>query len=257
MVHAASRVPSTVAGFYRRMAGGVGLSAIAAAAVAWWHPAAWPVALPIVVVWGFAPAIARRVSRPGTAPCTAPLSADEARALRLIARRTWEYFATFVTAESRVAAAGQFPGDAAPGGRRADVAHQHRAVPALGGGGPGFWVGGDARRGGSDRSDAAHGEWSWSIIAGISTIGTTPGTVGPLEPRYVSSVDSGNLAGALLTLANACREMIEQAAPGPPALSGIADAALLLQRSGARHRERPDRRGGRAATTTRMRWTWC
>src|SRR4029434_4756080 len=28
----------------------------------------------------------------------------------------------------------------------------------------------------------------------------------PLDPRYISSVDSGNLAGHLIALANACRE---------------------------------------------------
>src|SRR6185503_2369188 len=30
-----------------------------------------------------------------------------------------------------------------------------------------------------------------------------------LEPAYVSSVDSGNLAGHLLTLSSACRQMID------------------------------------------------
>ena len=34
----------------------------------------------------------------------------------------------------------------------------------------------------------------------------------PLDPRYVSSVDSGNLAGHLIALANACREWIDDAA---------------------------------------------
>jgi len=32
----------------------------------------------------------------------------------------------------------------------------------------------------------------------------------PLEPRYVSTVDSGNLAGHLIVLGNACREMMER-----------------------------------------------
>ena len=34
------------------------------------------------------------------------------------------------------------------------------------------------------------------------------GDLRPLDPRYVSSVDSGNLAGHLIALANACREWI-------------------------------------------------
>ena len=32
----------------------------------------------------------------------------------------------------------------------------------------------------------------------------------PLDPRYVSTVDSGNLAGHLIALANACRGWIDQ-----------------------------------------------
>jgi len=228
MVHAESRVPRTTAGFYRRMAGGVGLSAIAAAAVAWWHPAAWPVALPIVALWGFAPAIARRVSRPGTAPYTAPLSADEARALRLIARRTWEYFTTFVTAESRWLPPDNFQETPHP------VIAERTSPTNIG-----VYL----------LSVVAARDFGWvGTLDAVDRIDATLRTVAelehhrghlynwydvrdgrPLEPRYVSSVDSGNLAGALLTLANACREMIEQVAPGPPALSGIADAALLLQ----------------------------
>ena len=51
----------------------------------------------------------------------------------------------------------------------------------------------------------------------------------PLDPQYVSSVDSGNLAGSLLALANACQEMMDEAVPGRAALSGIVDAALLLR----------------------------
>ncbi len=32
----------------------------------------------------------------------------------------------------------------------------------------------------------------------------------PLDPKYVSSVDSGNLAGHLIAFANACREIIDR-----------------------------------------------
>src|SRR5207244_4795172 len=59
----------------------------------------------------------------------------------------------------------------------------------------------------------------------------------PLDPRYVSSVDSGNLAGHLITLAQACREMITPRPPGP-ALAGIEDAVAL----GRGSLDRPARR---------------
>ena len=40
----------------------------------------------------------------------------------------------------------------------------------------------------------------------------------PLDPRYVSTVDSGNLAGHLIAVANACREWIDRPL-APPRLS--------------------------------------
>src|SRR3989442_10134778 len=51
-----------------------------------------------------------------------------------------------------------------------------------------------------------------------------------LDPRYVSSVDSGNLAGHLITLAHACRELIDGPRPGA-ALAGIEDAVSLFRES--------------------------
>ena len=55
-----------------------------------------------------------------------------------------------------------------------------------------------------------------------------------LEPAYVSSVDSGNLAGHLLTLSNACRQMVDQPLPVAAALAGIGDAiALTREAAGA------------------------
>src|SRR5216683_454115 len=43
----------------------------------------------------------------------------------------------------------------------------------------------------------------------------------PLEPRYVSSVDSGNLAGHLIALGHACRDVIERPLLPQAVLAGI------------------------------------
>ena len=51
----------------------------------------------------------------------------------------------------------------------------------------------------------------------------------PLDPQYVSSVDSGNLAGHLIALANACREWTDQALTDARRLAGIADALELAR----------------------------
>jgi cyclic beta-1,2-glucan synthetase len=54
-----------------------------------------------------------------------------------------------------------------------------------------------------------------------------------LEPPYVSSVDSGNLAGHLLTVANACRQMIDDALPIATAAAGISDCIQLTRQATA------------------------
>src|SRR6202795_2858251 len=58
-------------------------------------------------------------------------------------------------------------------------------------------------------------------------------TLQPLEPIYVSSVDSGNLAGHLLVLANACRAMLDQPLPVEAARAGIDDAMALTREAAA------------------------
>jgi cyclic beta-1,2-glucan synthetase len=68
----------------------------------------------------------------------------------------------------------------------------------------------------------------------------------PLEPQYVSSVDSGNLAGHLIALANACREWADGAIADPDPIAGIEDALNLTR---VALRELPDDR--RTQTITR------
>ena len=155
-------------------------------------------------------------------------STGEARALRLIARRTWRFFATFVTPES-----GSLPPDNFQETPHPVVAQ--RTSPTniglyllsvvtahdLG------WVSAldavgriEAALRAMDGLEHYRGHlYNWYA--------TRDGR--PLEPRYVSSVDSGNLAGALVALGNACREMIAQPVIGAAALDGIADAALLVR----------------------------
>ncbi len=53
----------------------------------------------------------------------------------------------------------------------------------------------------------------------------------PLEPKYISSVDSGNLAGHLIVVRSACREMIAAPVIGPEPLAGIADAVKIARAS--------------------------
>src|SRR6266540_1021291 len=101
-------------GFYRRMAGGVTLAAIATAVVAWRGPEAWPVALPFLLLWAGSPVVARWISLPRLDARVKPLSSGDARALRLIARRTWRFFETFVGLEDHALPPDNFQEDPNP-----------------------------------------------------------------------------------------------------------------------------------------------
>ena len=56
----------------------------------------------------------------------------------------------------------------------------------------------------------------------------------PLDPRYVSTVDSGNLAGHLIALANACREWRGRPVAAQQRLDGVADALEIARAESAR-----------------------
>ena len=49
-----------------------------------------------------------------------------------------------------------------------------------------------------------------------------------LEPRYISSVDNGNLAGHLIALAQACEELSEESDFSEKMLFGIQDSLRIF-----------------------------
>jgi cyclic beta-1,2-glucan synthetase len=56
-------------------------------------------------------------------------------------------------------------------------------------------------------------------------------TLEPLEPRYVSTVDSGNLLASLWTLELGLAEILDQPLIGPQALAGLDDGLRLLDKA--------------------------
>jgi cyclic beta-1,2-glucan synthetase len=216
-------------GFYQRMGGGIALACAAVVGIVCIRPAAWPAALPFLFLWAASPAVACWSSLPWLAVRTKRPSAAEARALRLIARRTWRFFATFVGAEDHALPPDNFQEDPQP-------VVAHRTSPTN----LGLYL---------LATVAAH-DFGWLGTADtVDRLETTLQTMlglerfrghfynwyatrdlRPLDPRYISSVDSGNLAGHLITLAEACREMGGPSRPGA-ALAGIDDAVLLVRES--------------------------
>ena len=102
-------------GMYRRMAGAVALAVVAAGGVAvFGRDESWAAAAPFVLLWISAPVVARWVSLPPRLMGAEPITPAFARALRLIARRTWRFFETFVSPEDHALPPDNFQEDPKP-----------------------------------------------------------------------------------------------------------------------------------------------
>ncbi|HEV2495699.1 MAG TPA: glucoamylase family protein, partial [Terriglobia bacterium] len=213
---------------YRRMAGGIVLAAAAFVVLAYGRHSAWTAAAPFVVLWAAAPAIARWISLPPRLSGAERVSSADARALRLIARRTWRFFEAFATPEDHALPPDNFQEDPKP-------VVAHRTSPTN----MGLYL----------LSTVAARDLGWlGTLDTVERLGATLETMSrlelfrghfynwydtrelhPLEPRYVSSVDSGNLAGHLLVLRNGCRELMQRPSLGANLLAGVGDGVRLLR----------------------------
>ena len=184
---------------------------VAAVAVAWFwgrrNLAAWPSVF--AVAWFASPAVALWASLSPRVAGRRPLAEADAHALRLIARRTWRFFETFVTPADNMLPPDNFQEDPEPGGGPPHLADQYRPLSAVGGERAGFRLDRDPRGGRAAGGDARDHGSAWPSTAAIFFNWYDTRDLRPLDPQYVSSVDSGNLAGHLIALANACREWRE------------------------------------------------
>jgi len=216
------------AGFYRQMAGGTGLGLLLAATAALAAPGSRPLILPFALLWLAAPALAWWSSRSPAEASPDALAPDQARELRLVARRTWRYFETFVTPAEHMLPPDNFQEDPKP-------AVAHRTSPTN----IGLYL----------LAAVAARDFGWAgtletverIEAAFASLRRLPrfrghffnwyGTLDlqPLAPAYVSAVDSGNLAGHLIVLANTCEEWAGGGAVAGRAGAGVADALWLAR----------------------------
>jgi cyclic beta-1,2-glucan synthetase len=184
--------------FIRRMIASPILGLVTLALVAALRPSALTIAAPILGLWIVAPALAFILSRPMPVR-RAPLSPEDRHYLEQIARRTWAYFSTFVGAEDH-----DLPPDNIQLSPELTIAH--RTSPTN------IGLGLLATLAAHDLGFIETAELVRRIDSTLTTIEQLDGweghllnwydtrTLNPLLPAYVSTVDSGNFAGALLTL---------------------------------------------------------
>ena len=216
-----------VGGFYGGMARGTAMGLVLAAGAVLAVPACWPLVLPLALLWASAPGLAFLISRAPSQARRLAISPAAATDLRLIARRTWRYFETFVTAAENMLPPDNFQEDPKP-------ALAHRTSPTN----MGLYL----------LSAVAARDFGWAGTT--ETLERLEATLGSmqklarfkghffnwygtqdlrtLDPVYVSSVDSGNLAGHLIALANACEEWSD-APLGLHARAGMKDALRLAR----------------------------
>ena len=216
----------TLPSAYRRMAGAVAIAALGALIVGHFRSGNGWLAMPFLILWAASPAVAVWISISPLVAGRLAVSAADASALRLVARRTWRYFETFVTAEDQMLPPDNFQEDPRP-------VVAHRTSPTN----MGLYL----------LSAVSARDFGWSgTLEFVERVEATLATLGRLErfrghfynwydtrdlraldPRYVSTVDSGNLAGHLIALANACRDWIDQPLLPGRAISGIRDSLNL------------------------------
>jgi cyclic beta-1,2-glucan synthetase len=225
--------------FVQAMYGGLAVTSVTMFALLAAHPSALVVAAPFIVLWFLAPLLAWRASQPSRTRDVEPPTAAEAAQLRLIARQTWQYFADLAG-----------PGDhhLPPDNLQVDPERivAHRTSPTN----IGMYL----------VSIVAAHEFGWlgladlcaRVEACLDTLATLPRhrghffnwtettTLRALEPRYVSTVDSGNLAGCLIALSSAARAALGRPAVAGDAVRGLADDVALLRHAIERaDRKRP------------------
>ena len=196
-----------VSAFYSAMRASPLIAGVGVLLVISARPAALPIALSILALWVAAPWIACVLSKP--VPSLRPEITDEDRAYLLtVAEQTWRYFDTFVTEEHRFLPPDNIQFDPEP-----RVAH--RTSPTN------IAMGLLSTLSAHDLGFIETGSLIDRLENTLTTIDRLEHfeghllnwydtrTLEPLAPKYVSTVDSGNLAGALLTLAVGLRSLVK------------------------------------------------
>ncbi len=215
-----------LAGSIRSMWSATFFACLAAIGLAVWKPAALPAALPVLLLWLAAPVLAWWISRP-LVRRAAELTREQTVFLRRIARKTWAYFEQFVVAEDHWLPPDNFQEHPGP-------AIAHRTSPTniglaqlacLAAADFGYISTGSLieRTSNAFQSMASlqrhHGHfYNWYDTQ----------TLQPLAPRYISSVDSGNLAAHLLTLRAGLLALPDQRIVSARVFEGLADTLALL-----------------------------
>ncbi|HTH94879.1 MAG TPA: glucoamylase family protein [Rhodocyclaceae bacterium] len=220
---------NTPLAWLRSMVAGPLVAIVTTALLALYRPHVLPLAMPLLLLWLISPIIAAWLSRPFTRK-EAALDVAQMRFLHMTARKTWEYFAHFVSAADDSDNA--LPPDNYQEEPREAVAHRTSPTNM-----------GLALLANLSAFDFGYLSMGQLLARTQDTLRTMAGleryrghfynwydtqTLQPLAPRYVSTVDSGNLAGNLLVLRQGLLELIHAPLLNPTCVQGLTDTLDVL-----------------------------
>ncbi|MDY0981740.1 MULTISPECIES: GH36-type glycosyl hydrolase domain-containing protein [Stenotrophomonas] len=220
---------------WRVMAPGSLLALALVAVVAVLRPQALPLALPFLLAWTFAPALMAWLGRP-PAEIVAELSGTQRAFLGRLARRTWSFFQAWVREQDN-----WLPPD--------NIQEHPALVVARRTSPTNIGLSLLANLSAWDFGYLQQGAVAERTALTFGTLDQLPRhrghflnwydteTLAPLPPRYVSTVDSGNLAGHLLTLRQGLLALVDAPVLAPHTFDGLADTLGVLDEE--RQRLRP------------------
>jgi len=210
------------------------------AGTVWEGTSAMIAAAPFLLLWALFPVAVITINRPAKSWRGGILTADDRRFLRIAARRTWRYFDDFVGPQTS-----WLPPDNV----------QERPMREV------FMRTSPTNIGLSLLATVAANDFGYITIEelvarNLGTLETLSRlqrfeghlfnwydlkTLEPLHPRYVSTVDSGNLLASLWTFESSCDELAMRPLLDASALRGIADTLSVMRQVAAtmKDAERP------------------
>ncbi len=202
------------------------LAVLTLAAILLLNPSSFSVAVPFLIIWTMSPFVAYWISRP-TPPKPIVLIEDELKFARLVARRTWRFFETFVGSEDNWLSPDNFQEDPKP-------VIAHRTSPTN----IGLLLASTVSAhdfgylslfefverheltfAALQRLPRMHGHYfNWYDTKSLS----------PLTPQYISTVDSGNLAACLIALKQACIDLPDTKLLDQRVIQGMNDTVNAI-----------------------------
>ncbi|HEY43765.1 MAG TPA: glycosyl transferase, partial [Anaerolineae bacterium] len=186
-------------------------------------------ASPYLCLWFISPFIARWLSvKPDRTPRQVRIGASETQELRQIARETWRFYDDFVNPDTK-----WLPPD------NYQISHRKELAMRTSPTNIGLWL--LSALGAYDLGYVTGDQFVQRVIQTFNSLDHLERFEGhllnwyelhdlkPLTPRYVSTVDSGNLLGSLWALDQGIQEVIESPLVGEQASQGLMDILRIIQ----------------------------